>query len=141
MLDNVTEITYEQLIERFKFLVDKYGHFKIHLNADNHYNPKPVLIKNCFDFPNEENNVLCYTTPRPYERCSTNDLELELNILKRLLEVDGQYLEQKVTIVDGASRFSVCGVYVDEANEFATLLNGYYDGKPVNWSHFKDNIY
>jgi len=138
MLDNIRELTYIQLENRIELLLTKYESYLFCINISKEYDPRPILNKNTFDFPHEEPDMLCYTAPRPYERCSSDTVYKEYRDLCRLSR---NHAEQKIIIVDNTKTYSVSGVYVDERNKLVVLLNGYYDGQPVDWSELKDNIY
>jgi len=139
MLDNIVELTYEQVLNRLKLLSDDYGSYLFCINTSKKYDPKPTLNINTFDFPHEKPGILCYTTPRPYEACRAHNVFGEYNRLDRCL--NEKYGNQIVIIVDNTKTYSVCGVYIDIENRVVALLNGYYDGQPIDWSELEGDIY
>lgn len=136
-MDSVVELTYHQLLNRLRLLISKYTHFILCTNCSNQYSPVEVLCRARFNF--DDTTYLCYKNVLNGEKhhtinCCTEVFNLEL--------VSEEYINQNVLVVSNTNKtYSICGVYVDEDNQRLVLLNGYHDGKPVDWSHLGGDIY
>lgn len=126
-----TELTYDQLIERLKFISKDNGDCKVSININSKLCPRKLLKGNICKFNINGNKIKAFTEPRPNQvgkKYTIGDALVDLIGLKK------KYKNDIALIMSAKSgTFSICGVYFMEKENTVVLMNGYYKGKVIDW--------
>lgn len=142
-MSEVRELTYSQLQERFKLLKDKFSSYAVYANIDSFLNPVKVAGIKKFKLQGENDTSTrpysCFIIPRKYECVNTINVSKEFN---HLCGIPDKRVDDIALIIDNNGKtYSVTGVYVDDENKRVVLLNGFYEGREINWGSLKSNVY